>query len=176
MSPSSLSKVFANRGDNNWLFRERTAEVFERNSYWSRHTPIRPAAPPPPPTESPDNPQDQPNDTQVSSEAPYIPYDSHFVVDFCDNVDDLLMTYFDHFYIEGVPEPHRAFTSSISLKFTAQHLGIHPSYLSSEYSFVLIRLPRRKRRAALAGERFHHVPHSLCHSSLSFTSPSFPLY
>lgn len=144
-------KVFSNRGDNNWLFRENTVEVFERNSYWSRHTPVRPAAPPPPPPQNPDNPEDSPSTTPAPSQTPRRPYDPHFLIDFCDNVRDLLVAYFDNFYIEGVPEPHRAFTSSISLKATAQHLGIHQTYLSSEYSFVLVRLFRRSRRATLAG-------------------------
>ncbi|KAG0712815.1 Torso-like protein [Chionoecetes opilio] len=123
-------KVFPQHDNNDWLFQERTVEVFRKNSYWTVQSRGRPDAPP------------------TQSRA----YDPDFIIDFCDNARDLLTAYFDNFYIEGVPEPHRVFTSSISTKMTAQHLGIHPTYLSSVYSFVLVRLVRRNKRATLDGQ------------------------
>ncbi|KAK8387773.1 hypothetical protein O3P69_018328 [Scylla paramamosain] len=127
----SLSiKVFPEQESNYWLFRERTVEVFRKNSYWAVKS----------------------HGQSSSTETPRRAYDPHFVVDFCDNVQDLLTAYFDNFYIEGVPEPHRVFTSSISVQATAKHLGIHPTYLRSMYSFVLVRLLRRNRRATLDGQ------------------------
>ncbi|XP_045103903.1 torso-like protein isoform X1 [Portunus trituberculatus] len=128
----SLSiKVFPEKDSNYWLFRERTVEVFRKNSYWAVKNHGQPSS---------------------STQSPRRPYDPHFVVDFCDNVQDLLTAYFDNFYIEGVPEPHRIFTSSISVQATAKHLGIHPTYLRSMYSFVLVRLLRRNSRATLDGQ------------------------
>lgn len=118
-------KVFPHLSENHWVFREKTAKVFQKNSYWATQ---------------PRQPTDRPRG-----------YDQHFLIDFCDNERDLFTAYFDNFYIEGVPEPHRVFTSSISVRTKAEHLGIHPTYLSSEYSFVLVRLFRRNRRATLGG-------------------------
>ena len=128
----STFQVFPVRDNNSWLFRERTVEVFQKNSYWAIQSNGQPSEP-------------------TSTKSPRRVFDPHFVIDFCDNAHDLLTSYFDNFYIEGVPEPHRVFTSSISTKTTAQHLGIHPTYLSSIYSFVLVRLIRRNRRATLDG-------------------------
>ncbi|XP_069940786.1 torso-like protein isoform X1 [Cherax quadricarinatus] len=122
-------KVFPSRSNNSWLFREKTAEVFQKNSYWSSQTHRR---------------------RQVT-ETDHRGYDQHFLIDFCDDARDLLTAYFDNFYVEGVPEPHRVFTSSISGTTKAQHLGIHPTFLATEYSFVLVRLFRRKRQATLDG-------------------------
>lgn len=124
-------KVFPHRSDNSWLFREQTAEVFQKNSYWATH-------------------DHRPNQHQQSSTRRG--YDQHFLIDFCDDARDLLTAYFDNFHIEGIPEPNRAFTSSLSVKTKARHLGIHPTFLTNEYSFVLVRLFRRARRATLAGE------------------------
>ncbi|XP_045598839.1 torso-like protein isoform X2 [Procambarus clarkii] len=121
-------KVFPHRSDNSWLFREKTAEVFQKNSYWATQT------------------------HQAPAETDHRGYDQHFLIDFCDDARDLLTAYFDNFYVEGVPEPHRVFTSSISAKTNAQHLGINPTFLSSEYSFVLVRLFRKTRRATLDGQ------------------------
>ncbi|XP_066956043.1 torso-like protein isoform X2 [Macrobrachium rosenbergii] len=123
-------KVFPHPGDNSWLFLEQTAEVFQKNSYWATHD---------------RRPTPQTPETRRG-------YDQHFLIDFCDDERDLMTAYFDNFYIEGVPEPNRAFTSSLSDKMKAYHLGIHPTFLTNEYSFVLVRLFRRARRATLAGD------------------------
>ncbi|KAK7068937.1 hypothetical protein SK128_008289 [Halocaridina rubra] len=123
-------KVFPPRVDNSWLFREQTAEVFEKDSYW---------------------PLQERRQNQYQHTTPQRGYDQHFLIDFCDDAKDLLTAYFDSFYIEGVPEPIRAFTSSLSVKTKAQHLGIHPTFFTDEYSFVLVRLYRRAHRATLAG-------------------------
>ncbi|KAG7170281.1 Torso-like protein-like [Homarus americanus] len=125
-------KVFPHRYDNSWLFRDKTAEVFQKNSYWASQTKRR-------------NQQHQVTQTDRHG------YDQHFLIDFCDDVRDLLTAYFDNFYIEGVPEPHRVFITSLATKTKAQHLGIHPTFLSTEYSFVLVRLFRRNRRSTLDG-------------------------
>ncbi|KAK4306444.1 hypothetical protein Pmani_021740 [Petrolisthes manimaculis] len=125
-------KVFPQRTDNSWVFREKTAEVFQPNSYWATQT--NPHSPSSPPSDRPRG------------------YDQHFLIDFCDNERDLFTAYFDNFYMEGVPEPHRVFTTSLSIRTKAQHLGIRPTYLSSQHSFVLVRLFRRKRRATLGGQ------------------------
>ncbi|XP_071524926.1 torso-like protein isoform X2 [Panulirus ornatus] len=124
-------KVFPHRLDNSWLFREKTAEVFQKNSYWATYTHHR--------------------HHHENNENSRRGYDQHFLIDFCDDVRELLMAYFENFNIEGVPESYRVLTSSISINTKAQHLGIHPTFLASEYSFVLVRLFRRNRWATLDG-------------------------
>ncbi|XP_076061681.1 membrane-attack complex domain containing protein torso-like isoform X2 [Oratosquilla oratoria] len=115
-------KVFPHRTDNDWIFRETTMELFQRNSYWTTYSPSEPRG-----------------------------YDEHFLLDFCDDTRELFRAYFENFEIEGVSEPYRVFTNSLSARTKAQHLGIHSTFLSDEYSFVLVRLFRRSRRASFTG-------------------------
>ncbi|XP_063595079.1 torso-like protein isoform X1 [Penaeus indicus] len=139
-------KVFPHRTDNSWLFREQTAEVFQKNSYWA--TSDRPRRR----QQHLYRQQQAQGSGNERQNATRRGYDQYFFIDFCDDEQDLLTAYFDNFYIEGVPEPKRAFTSSLSTKTKAQHLGIHPTFLNNQYSFVLVRLFRRARRATLAGD------------------------
>ncbi|CAL4068426.1 unnamed protein product [Meganyctiphanes norvegica] len=126
-------KVFPHRTDNGWLFRESMMDVFQKSSYWTATT--IPGA-----------------HGRHRRRRRRPQYDQHFLIDFCDNARDLMNVYFDNFHIEGVPEPHQAFTSSLSPKVIAHHLGIHATFLSDEYAFVLVRLFKRARRATLAGD------------------------
>ncbi|RXG67900.1 Torso-like protein, partial [Armadillidium vulgare] len=109
----------------NWLFREKSAEIFQPNSYWAKYSGSNKAG----------------------------GFDDHFLIDFCDTSKDLYAAYFDHFKIEGIPETYKAFTSFLSNKSKAQALGIYSTYLNSDdFSFVLVRLFRRETRTVLDGD------------------------
>lgn len=114
----------------NWLFREKSAEIFQPNSYWAKYSGSNKAG----------------------------GFDDHFLIDFCDTSKDLYAAYFDHFKIEGIPETYKAFTSFLSNKSKAQALGIYSTYLNSDdFSFVLVRLFRRETRTVLDGKRIRFL-------------------
>ncbi|KAF2359480.1 hypothetical protein FHG87_009769 [Trinorchestia longiramus] len=110
-------------GVDNYLFMENTAEVFQKNSYWSKRERRRHTG----------------------------RFDDHFYIHFCENLNELLIAYFDHFTIEGVPKAHKAFTASLSVRDLARQFGINSSFLRGRFSFVLVRLFRRKMRKTLKG-------------------------
>ncbi|XP_018018485.1 uncharacterized protein LOC108675006 [Hyalella azteca] len=110
-------------GVHDYLFVENTAEVFQKNSYWS----------------------------QRERKKHTGEFDDHFYIHFCENLNELLIAYFDHFTIEGVPKAHKAFTASLSARDLARQFGINSSFLRGRFSFVLVRLFRRKMRNTLDG-------------------------
>ncbi|XP_043289459.1 torso-like protein [Venturia canescens] len=63
-------------------------------------------------------------------------------VKLCKDIDTLLKTYFSNFYIEGIHKPWRALIEDWSAAATAERFGIDASYLTSDYSFGLLRIAR----------------------------------
>lgn len=167
--PFDIRQVRPPVGEDNFLFLENTAEVFQKNSYWGKREARRHRG----------------------------NYDDHFYIHFCENLNELLIAYYDHYTIEGVPKAHKvcyvysyyafvsqksrhcyffirifflkskfltikklklwdtwtpqAFTSSLSVRDLSRQFGINSSFLNGHFSFVLVRLFRRRRRSTLKG-------------------------
>lgn len=69
-------------------------------------------------------------------------FQGDFHMEFCDNKQQLFQAYFRDFYIEPLDQSWKAFTNGWHTEVAAKKLGIQTSFLSDEYSYVLIRVSK----------------------------------
>ncbi|XP_049836692.1 torso-like protein [Schistocerca gregaria] len=122
----SMRVVPRNDSDGGWLFREPTVDVF---------TPGSLAAAP-----------------LAAGRGPQPVFQGDFHMEFCDNLKQLMQAYFRDFSVERLERPWRAFSGGWSRASLSRHLGIASTFASgaAQHCYVLVRVARHRRRAALA--------------------------
>ncbi|XP_071447571.1 torso-like protein [Hetaerina americana] len=68
---------------------------------------------------------------------------------FCYGPNQLLLAYFRHFSIDGIPRIWNSFLIGWDRDAFAKWMGIKKHFLSNAYSYVLVRIIRRKRTGSL---------------------------
>ncbi|XP_047004125.1 torso-like protein [Schistocerca americana] len=129
----SMRVVPRNDSDGGWLFREPTVDVF---------TPDSLVAAPAAALQSPLAP----------GRGPQPVFQGDFHMEFCDNLKQLMQAYFRDFSVERLERPWRAFSGGWSRASLSRHLGIASTFASgaAQHCYVLVRVARHRRRAALA--------------------------
>ncbi|XP_049791805.1 torso-like protein, partial [Schistocerca nitens] len=129
----SMRVVPRNDSDGGWLFREPTVDVFTADSLVAAPTAAlqSPLAP---------------------GRGPQPVFQGDFHMEFCDNLKQLMQAYFRDFSVERLERPWRAFSGGWSRASLSRHLGIASTFASgaAQHCYVLVRVARHRRRAALA--------------------------
>jgi torso-like protein len=86
---------------------------------------------------------------QESAENGQKNFNGDFHMEFCDNRQQLMQAYFREFKIDKLQGSYKAFQAGWHSEITAKKLGINSSYITGDYSYVLVRVSRFRESAKL---------------------------